>query len=166
MDNGPGSVGSTTSGAGSRFRSFPATASEDTSPGWFIDPWGVGAFRFWDGSAWSKDVARRRRSMRVAKSVRIALIVASVVSGVYLVLWLFLFPLLVLNDADNGCLGHDITHIWLPIVATFSAATVSCVTMAAIGLERRSRWWILLPLSCLSAAVLCLIAVPPVATCR
>ncbi|MHB8219676.1 MAG: hypothetical protein ACYDHU_05055 [Acidimicrobiales bacterium] len=102
----------------------------------------------------------------MARNARIAFIVASVGSGVYLVLWLFLFPLLVLNDADNGCLGHDITHIWLPLVATFTVATASCVTMAAIGLERRSRWWILLPVSCLSAAVLCLIAVPPVSACR
>ena len=165
MDHGPVPEANSASGAGPRFPSFPVTASTNTSPGWYADPWGVAAFRFWDGAVWSTNIARRRRSMRVARIARIVFIVASVASGLYLLAWIFLFPLLVLSDADNGCLGHDVTHVWLPLFATFSIATTSCVTLAVMGIERRSRWWIVLPAACVAAAVFCLIAVPPVSAC-
>ncbi|MGC8462655.1 MAG: DUF2510 domain-containing protein [Acidimicrobiales bacterium] len=146
--------------------SFPTAAPVTFfPPGWYDDPWAVAVYRFWDGSAWSTDVSRRRRSMRVAKVVRVAFVVASVGSGLYLALWVVLFPLVVVNDADNGCLGHDVTHVWLPLVATSLVATVSCVTMAVVGIERRSRWWVLLPASCVVLALAVLYAVPPVGTC-
>lgn len=165
MDHGPEPAASSASGEGFRFPSFPVTPSANTLPGWYADPWGVAAFRFWDGAVWSTNVARRRRSMRVARIARVAFILASIGSGLYLILLIFIFPLLVLGDSDNGCLAHDFTHFWLPLVATCSIATTSCVTMAVIGIERRSRWWVLLPVSCVAAAVVCLIAAPTVSTC-
>ncbi len=125
----------------------------------------MAAFRFWDGRAWSTHVSRRRRSMRVAKIARVVFIVASVGSGLYLVALIFLVPLLVLNDADNGCLGHDVTHAFLPLVATSCIATVTCVTMAVLGIERRSRWWLLVPAFGVALAIACPYAVPPIAMC-
>lgn len=151
---------------GSSDASFPVAAPVVFfPPGWYDDPWSVAVYRFWDGSAWSTNVSRRRRSMRVAKVARVAFIVASVASGLYLALWVVLFPLVVVNDADNGCLGHDLAHTWLPLFATSFVATVSCVAAAAAGIERRSRWWVLLPASCVVLALAALYVVPPVGTC-
>jgi len=55
---------------------------------------------------------------------------SAVVLGLWCVVWLTIFPLLVVSDADNGRLGHDLAVVWLPEFAVGAAGTVGCLVFA------------------------------------
>jgi len=55
---------------------------------------------------------------------------SAVVLGLWCVVWLAIFPLLVVSDADNGRLGHDLAAVWLPEFAVGAAGTVGCLVFA------------------------------------
>lgn len=166
MTDGGGFAGGTHASAGSRFPSYPSTPFVDHSPGWYPDPWRIAAYRYWDGRAWSRYVSQRHRSMRVAKIARVGFIVGSAVSGTFLLFWIALFPLILLEGSDNGCAGSNLSRVWLPNVSTLLLATVACVFMAARGIARRSRWWVVLPVTCVVVTFVCMSTLSPIPACR
>ncbi|MDA8358712.1 MAG: hypothetical protein M0Z95_21015 [Actinomycetota bacterium] len=103
--------------------------------------------------------------MLVAKVSRISFIVGAVFSGIFLSFWIMALPLIVLESADDGCFASNLSRVWLPNATLFFVATVACVVFAAIGVAYRSRWWILLPASCVTAAVVCMLTVSPLPGC-
>lgn len=52
------------------------------------------------------------------------------VLGLWCLVWLAIFPLLVVSDADNGRLGHDLAAVWLPEFSLGLLGAVVCLVFA------------------------------------
>lgn len=81
-------------------------------------------------SSGSPAAATSPATTRGATARGIVLVVSAVVFTLWCVVWLAIFPLLVVNDADNGRLGHDLGVVWLPEFAVGLAGTVLCFVFA------------------------------------
>lgn len=60
----------------------------------------------------------------------VVLVVSAVVFALWCVVWLAIFPLLVVSDADNGRLGHDLAVVWLPEFSLGAAGMSVCFVLA------------------------------------
>lgn len=105
-------------------------------PGWYPDPWWHATYRWWDGRAWTSSVSSGSTTGTASPATRsttargVVLIVSAVVFALWCVVWLAIFPLLLVNDADNGRLGHDLAVVWLPEFAVGLAGMVVCFVFA------------------------------------
>ena len=75
--------------------------------------------------------------------LRALLVVSAALFGLWALLWVLLFPWIVVGDADNGRLSHDFWVVWIPEVGLALVGSVICLMMLAIS-GRRSRGWRLL----------------------
>jgi hypothetical protein len=109
---------------------------DSVPPGWYPDPWGLAAYRWWSGSSWEAPVSgspEPRHRGRTARAV--AFVVGAAVLFSWAGLWLVMLPLLVLNDADNGRAGHDFRTLWLP--EFLPAVITATVCLVMVQVERR-----------------------------
>lgn len=111
--------------------------------GWFPDPAGAPAYRWWNGVAWTDDLhpfgSPDQHEERGNRFVRVTLIVSAVLFFAWGGVVALLLPALLINDADNGKLGHDLAYTWIPEVVLGLGAGLLCVWLAAAQ-HRKERW--------------------------
>lgn len=114
--------------------------------GWFADPSDATSYRWWDGKQWTAFTAPVRRSVSRRWAVVATVSVLLVLFAGWALIWILLFPALMLNDADNGKFGHDVTTLWLPQVGLGVLGIGACVSTLVIeGRQRWPIWQVLLP---------------------
>lgn len=133
------------------------TAGSTPPPGWYPDPWGLAAYRWWSGSSWGAAVSPLPRPDHRGRSVLGGgFLVTAAVLFSWAGLWVVMLPLLVVNDADNGRLGHDFRTLWVPEFIPAVITAVVCLIM--VQAERRH------PFGMKLLAVPCLLLVATIAT--
>lgn len=132
-------------------------------PGWFADPWRQAAFRWWDGQSWTPEVRTPPGAgRRFGLSIKTVLIATGALSLGWAALWALLLPALLINDADNNRLGHDLNTLWFPQIALGVVSAVSClIAFLAERWPRRPRIARWLPLAvCPAAAIVAALLIP------
>ena len=75
--------------------------------------------------------------------LRVLLAACAAFFGLWALLWVLVFPWMLLGDADNGRFSHDLCFVWIPEVGL--AAGGGLISLATLGAaRRRTRSWALL----------------------
>jgi Protein of unknown function (DUF2510) len=105
-------------------------------PGWYPDPWGEAAYRWWNGSSWAPPASPLPQPRHRGRSLLgVGFLVTAAVLFSWAALWLAILPSLVINDADNGRAGHDLRTLWVP--EFLPAVITAIVCLALVRVDRR-----------------------------
>jgi Protein of unknown function (DUF2510) len=106
-------------------------------PGWYPDPWGEAAYRWWNGSSWAAPASPRPQPLPRGRSGWGAgFLVTAAVLFSWATLWLAILPSLLVNDADNGRAGHDFRTLWVPEFLPAVIAAIVCVVLVRVDRRR------------------------------
>lgn len=85
-------------------------------------------------------------------TVQVVLAVSSGLFFAWAGIWVLLLPALMINNADNGRFGHDLSRVWIPEFEPAAVGVVYCAVILAVGGAKPSPWT-LVPLAVLVAAI-------------